>query len=1043
MRRQVLLTKLMLLCFWLNFESVKAQQTPVYWDSEATFRNAQMHYEQENYATAMEQFTEYLDKTEQKATTEVEIKRTQSLYYQALSARELDHPDAEYLLSQFVKNQQGQLANEANFHLGQLYFERKYYRDVIQCFREVETVELDNALLPEFYFQFAYSYFATKNFKNARLLFNRIINVRNEYFHDANYYYGIIAFFNKDFDTALRSFQRIEKNKRYSGAIPYYISLIYYFRAQYDQLLTYAAPRANKANNKYRIEMNQLVGQTYFNQKQFREALPFLEYYVNQSKKISKEDAYQLAFTQYKVGRYQEAIKNFQELNALKELMGQNAIYHMADCYLRVGQKAQARNAFAEAGRMNYDREIQEVSAFNHAKLSYELGYTDQAINALQNFITYYPFSSFTNEAKTHLTQIFETSKNYREALDILGTMQEKSPQMLKTLQKVAYLRGVELFKNMDYQAAIAHFDQSLQNATDKDIEALCHFWKADILFKRMNFKGAIGGMAAFLKASNNRYISEKANPATAYYTIGYSFYEMQQYQNALEAFDKSVESNQQIAGRTSSKSIVRQLYPDALLRSGDCNFLMRYYAPAKNRYQQVIQARMEGTDYALYQNGILSGLTNRQNDKIINFRELLEKYPNSLYADDAMYQVALTQTEKQNYKAAVSAHEQLQRKYPQSPYIAQSLLDQALIFFNIKKYAKALEKYELVLKRYPQTKYSNDALAGSKDVFITKGDAKGYGKYVRRFPNVQFTPSEEDSLTFEIAENFYNSNNCDRAVQELNRYIKRFPKGAYILYAHHYRGTCLYAKEQFADAGQDFNFIIDRYPNTFYEEALDKGARISFYIEKDYETAFQRYKKLAEITSNKELVLESLRGLLKSSYYTKRGIELTQASKNLLAQANANEQDQIDARFYNGLLAYEINNEALAMTEMQEVMQLTDNEQGAEARYIVAEIHFNRGELVACETACKRTATETSGAESWVAKSFLLLTEVYILRDELFQAKATLKSIIENYEPDDEIKQAARSRLTQVQAMEEARSKLEAEKDTNIIELEMKNDDY
>ena len=34
-----------------------------------------------------------------------------------------------------------------------------------------------------------------------------------------------------------------------------------------------------------------------------------------------------------------------------------------------------------------------------------------------------------------------------------------------------------------------------------------------------------------------------------------------------------------------------------------------------------------------------------------------------------------------------------------------------------------------------------------------------------------------------------------------------------------------------------------------------------------------------------------------------------------------------------------------------------------------------------------------------WVARSFLLLSDIYVKKENLFQAKHTLKSVIENYE--------------------------------------------
>ncbi|MBL0146217.1 MAG: hypothetical protein IPP48_11020 [Chitinophagaceae bacterium] len=46
----------------------------------------------------------------------------------------------------------------------------------------------------------------------------------------------------------------------------------------------------------YQREMNLLIGQLYFEKKEFSKALPLLEAYVNSSEKVDKEILYELSF---------------------------------------------------------------------------------------------------------------------------------------------------------------------------------------------------------------------------------------------------------------------------------------------------------------------------------------------------------------------------------------------------------------------------------------------------------------------------------------------------------------------------------------------------------------------------------------------------------------------------------------------------------------------------------------------------------------------------------------------------------------------------
>ena len=49
-------------------------------------------------------------------------------------------------------------------------------------------------------------------------------------------------------------------------------------------------------------------------------------------------------------------------------------MYLLRDCYLRTNQKANARNAFQFCAYNSSNKKQQEISLFNYAKLSYELG---------------------------------------------------------------------------------------------------------------------------------------------------------------------------------------------------------------------------------------------------------------------------------------------------------------------------------------------------------------------------------------------------------------------------------------------------------------------------------------------------------------------------------------------------------------------------------------------------------------------------------------------------------------------------------------------
>ena len=1015
-----------------------AQETAIYTQPYRHFKTAQEHYDEGNYSLAQQYFEETIDLPDYSFTKEMELLKVQSLYYQAICALKLDHPNAETLLTNFIEEQSHpQYVGLAYYQLGKIYFDKKQYRNVIKAYEDIDLSSLSEAERSEVQFQLGYSYFSSKKFKKAKQYLSQAINTRNDYYYPANYYYGMISFFEQDYDRALSSFKKIEKNKKYAQATPYYITYIYYSEGQYDELLQYAKPKTSK-NIKYRNEINQLVGQTYFNQQQFRKALPYLQYYFDNTPKVRKDEIYQLAYTQYQVGKYEDAIANFTELNTLKDSIGQNAMYHLAATHLKVDQKTKALNAFDQASRLDYDPFIKETSIFNHAKLSYELGFHNTAIARFQYLLANYPNSQYHREATQLLASLFENTQDYQSALKWLESIPNKNPALAKSYQRALYYRGIELFNDKNYDAANNLFNKSLENPYDEVVVALAHFWKGDIAFRQNQYDASFGSMEAFIGTSRGRIVSDKVNPATANYTIGYSLFNRQEYSDAKPYFENTVNLLSKKSDiLLNQNSVLAQIYPDAILRTGDCYFMQKEYAAALAQYDKILQYKLRGADYAYYQKGMLAGLMGQYDEKITQLTSMTERYSDSYYVDDALFQIAETQILVNKPQAAINTHKRLLSQQPDSEYVPKSLLNLGLIYYNIGDYNNSLKYYEEVLKKYPKSDEGQGAVLGAKDVFIAKGDAAGYVKFLKRFPGMNVKPSAQDTLTFRIAENYYTKGDCNKAIKEFNKYLAEYPNGSYQLYAHFYRGQCLYSQERYQQAGKDYDFILAQPRSIFTEQSLDKGSRIAHYINDDYAKAFRYYEQLYNITSRKELAVNALRGLVKSAHKLGKLNEASKYADLLQKHENATSEDKLDSYFYVGELAYKNRKYPQAVRNLEEVVKRTRNEKGAKARYYIAKIKYNNGQYDVAQEYAFKVIKETEDYEYWMVKSFLLLSDIYIAKKDIFQAKATLVSIIENYAPEDELKKEARTKLNKILEMEKSGSKLKSDTSNGDIEFD------
>jgi hypothetical protein len=95
------------------------------------------------------------------------------------------------------------------------------------------------------------------------------------------------------------------------------------------------------------------------------------------------------------------------------------------------------------------------------------------------------------------------------------------------------------------------------------------------------------------------------------------------------------------------------------------------------------------------------------------------------------------------------------------------------------------------------------------------------------------------------------------------------------------------------------------------------------------------------------------------------------------------------------------------AFAEYQYVLKETKNVIAAEAKFNIALIQSQKKDLKKSKKTIFELADNFSAYEYWVAKGYILLADIYLIEKDNFQAKATLQSIIENYEGAD-LKQIA-----------------------------------
>lgn len=1007
-----------------------AQQTQIYTDTYRSFKTGMELFEAGKFSTAQMQFEQVINLQVDEAIEDILMYKADSRFYMAICAIELNNPDAEMLMLDFVENYPGHaLLGSAYFHLGRIYFKRREYTNALQWFEQVDIYDLNFKDRDTYRFQYAYTLFTKKELEKAKELFVQLKEKQGPYYLASNYYYGFIAYLNDDYNEAIASFNRVKDEGVYALVVPYYFCNIYYSQKKYDALIAYAEPLIDNPKLSYHTEINQLLGQAFLMQAEYAKALPYLNYYLEKSRSKKPEDLYQVGFVQYQLKDYKGAITTLNEVSDKNDTVYQQATFIMANAYLQIAKKDEARNKFLDASLIAVDEQLQQEAVFNFGKLSYELQYYPAAVTSLKKYLTDYPKGKNKEEAQELLAEALVNTKKYDEAIAILNGIPEKSTQLKEAYQKVTYYSAIDELNNKNYKKAEEMFMQSLLYPVDGKIQSGCYFWLGELYYNDSKYVKAINNHVKYqdlAKVSGNP--TNEVRPAYSNYTIAYAYFRQANYANAVKYFDK-VMNELKIAKSAGQESDIAL---DATLRSADCYFMTKDYSKAEKNYAKIIDNNYKGADYAMFQKGMLHGLKNENAKKIAAMQQLKTKYPKSLYVDDALYEIANTYFLMKDNQAAIAGFKSLLSEKPNSGYVVKAYLKLGLIYYNMNDLAMAENYYKKAYDLSPTTSEGAEAKNALKDISEETGNVSSLEGIV--------SISEKDSITFNAAKFKYNKDDYKEAIKAFTDYLKQFPKGYFREQALFYRAESYFKTEVYEKALIDYQMLIDENKPAFFESALVRSSWILYYVKQNYTDAQAAYTQLFESASYKENAFVAMKGLLRCAYQLNNYDEVIINANRILASDLVTNEERIEANYFAGKAYLANNNIDKAYDSFNKAAQLTTNVIGVESRFIMADILYQKSKLDDAKKQCLEIVNELPAYEEWVIRSYILLADISAARGEYAQAKASLRSIIDNYSGDPQLVELAKIKLQQIEQLEQGAKRIEQQNDVpdnNPEELE------
>ncbi|WP_339626891.1 tetratricopeptide repeat protein [uncultured Winogradskyella sp.] len=1007
----MLLTKRLFIIVFLTFSLLGiAQKSAVYTSDLQDYQKALMLYNNKQYKAAQSLFDAI-----KYSSDDVTI-QSDCAYYIANSAVRLNQQNADDLIAAFVEDYPTSTKrNTAYLDVADFYFDNGKYSYARKWYQKVDELSIAKAERDRYNFNYGYSLYATKSEKQATKYLNRVVNSK-EYGSQAKYYIGFMAYEGDDYNKANTYFEQVSDNEKYKEKLSYYQADLNFKLGKFNEAITLAKAQLPKSNANEKAELSKIIGESFFNLEQYAEAIPFLKAYKGKKGKWSNTDYYQLGYAYYKQNDFEAAISEFNKIIDGANAVAQNAYYHLGESYINLDKKQEALNAFRNASQMDYDLKIQEDAWLNYAKISYEIGNPYQSVpQVLAGYLEKYPETRYKEEIETLLIDSYITSKNYKEALVLLKG--KNSFENKVAYQKVAFLRGVELYNDTKYNDALDLFNSSLKEPRDPVFVAKATFWKAETEYNLSNYNDALIGFKQFNGLAEATSLTENDN---LNYNLAYTYFKLKDYTNASSYFQKFIDTN-------ASDRLRRN---DAYLRLADGYFVSSNYQSAITAYNKAIQLNKIETDYAAFQKAMSQGYLGKGADKRKELNAFIDDYSKSALRDDAMYELANSYVKSNDTDKAMQMYDRLNSEYKRSAFTSKALLRQGLVYYNSTDNERALAKFKTVAKDFPGSGEAVQAVSTARLIYIDLGRVDDYAAWVRTLDYVEITDVELDNTTYLAAEKPYLDNDTDKAIRQFNKYLNQFSNGIHALKSHFYLAQMYYKKDLFENALPHYKYVVEASKSEYTEQANVKLCEI-YLLNSNWSKAIPVLLTLEEEADYPQNVLYAQSNLM-NAYYQIEDYNLAKIyAEKVLGNSNLDTKVKSDAQLIIARSAIKTGNEAKAKEAYAIVEKLATGRLAAEALFYNAYFKNKEGKHEASNTTIQKLAKDYSSYKYYSAKGLVVMAKNFYALGDAFQATYILESVISNFPDFNDVVEEATTALSKIKA-EEAKTNSSIETDDN-----------
>lgn len=892
-------------------------------------------------------------------------------------------------------------AIEAAVGVADCLFAQGDYKEALDRYREIKVGNLAHARAAELNYRSGVCAFELDNTVAAGRYFTEAAK-EGATRSAANFYLGVMAFNEGDYNKARNYFNFTNQSAEPGRGAPCYLAQIEYAQGAWAKALSQARQVLKACPADERAEMLRIAGESLCRLEQKSDGLDYLRKYIAESKTPAKSALYLIGVNDFENGNYEPAVEHLRPVTESDDpKLAQSAYLFIGQSFMHLGNNDAALMSFDKATKISGgDPHVEESAYYNYAVAKFEgaaIPFKSSA-ETFEEFLRRYPTGPYSERVAEYLAGGYLADKDYARAVERIDRVSRPTDAMLSTKLQALYAIAWTDIQSGDYNSALDNLNKAAEYSRyDSKTATEVDLLKAQVLLHQGDNENA----AKYYRSYLDKASRQAPNRTVASYGLGYALYNLKNVSLAKRAFTDALQG--------ADKEMTTDIYN----RLGDLSQASDDFAGAATYYNKSALSNPSASDYSALQIAKMKGYQRDYKGKLEALDAFMRDYPASSLIPEALLETTQAYISMGRNAEAVDTYRRLIADYPSTSQGRRGYLEMAMTLLDMERRDEAIDAYRSVISLYPSSEEASQAASLLKNLYAADGRAADYLEFINSVDNApRIDAAEAEILSYTSALNDYRSKRSTRQIED---FIAKYPDSGH---KNELLGILLDDAQYNSDDAKAVAVaeqIISSSPDSrVAERAMLVKAR-NLYDNGSIPEALEMYKQLKTRASDQATKLSARLGVMRAARDMGEYALAAEEADVLLNSSSSGDKDYsvAEAKFTKACALEADGKVEEAIALWQSGAGNMSELYGAKSAYRAAEALFEAGKNKQALSATQKFVKSGSKQRYWVARGFILLSDIYKAQGNKYEAQQYLEALRDNYPGEEtDIKMMIESRL-------------------------------